>query len=112
MGLLDKVKASAEQAASSAQKQAQIVATKRELSQAYGDLGKTAFGLVDRGELGHGDLRFQLAEVGAETVVQALAERQVPVGVRTAQVELIGPAERGGVAARGGQPQEDAGAFG
>jgi pyridoxal biosynthesis lyase PdxS len=56
MGLLDKVKASAEQAASSAQKQAQIVATKRELSQAYGELGKTAFGLVDRGELGHGDL--------------------------------------------------------
>jgi pyridoxal biosynthesis lyase PdxS len=56
MGLLDKVKASAEQAASSAQKQAQIVATKRELGQAYGDLGKTAFGLVDRGELGHGDL--------------------------------------------------------
>jgi hypothetical protein len=56
MGLLDKVKASAEQAASSAQKQAQIVATKREMSQAYGDLGKTAFGLVDRGEVGHGDL--------------------------------------------------------
>jgi hypothetical protein len=56
MGLLDKVKASAEQAASSAQKQAQIVATKRELSQAYGDLGKTAFGLADRGELSHGDL--------------------------------------------------------
>ncbi|HEY7965635.1 MAG TPA: hypothetical protein VID68_01275 [Solirubrobacteraceae bacterium] len=56
MGLLDKVKAGAEQAASTAQKQAQIVATKRELSQAYGDLGKTAYGLVDRGELGHGDL--------------------------------------------------------
>jgi pyridoxal biosynthesis lyase PdxS len=56
MGLLDKVKAGAEQAASSAQKQAQIVATKRELGQAYNDLGKTAFGLVDRGELGHGDL--------------------------------------------------------
>jgi hypothetical protein len=56
MGLLDKVKASAEQAASAAQKQAQIVATKRELSQAYSELGKTAFGLVDRGELSHGDL--------------------------------------------------------
>jgi hypothetical protein len=56
MGLLDKVKAGAEQAASSAQKQAQIVAAKRELSQAYSDLGKTAFGLVDRGELTHGDL--------------------------------------------------------
>jgi len=56
MGLFDKVKAGAEQAASSAQKQAQTVATKRELSQAYSDLGKTAFGLVDRGELSHGDL--------------------------------------------------------
>ena len=56
MGLLDKVKAGAEQAASSAQKQAQTVATKRELAQAYGDLGKTAFGLVDRGEISHGDL--------------------------------------------------------
>jgi hypothetical protein len=56
MGLLDKVKAGAEQAASTAQKQAQTVATKRELSQAYGDLGRTAFGLVDRGELSHGDL--------------------------------------------------------
>ena len=56
MGLLDKVKASAEQAASTAQKQAQIVATKRELSQAYSELGKTAFGLVDRGEVSHGDL--------------------------------------------------------
>jgi uncharacterized phage infection (PIP) family protein YhgE len=56
MGLFDKVKAGAEQAASSAQKQAQTVATKRELGQAYADLGKTAFGLVDRGEISHGDL--------------------------------------------------------
>jgi hypothetical protein len=56
MGLLDKVKAGAEQAASSAQKQAQIVATKRELSQAYNDLGKTAFGLADRAAISHGDL--------------------------------------------------------
>ena len=56
MGLLDKVKAGAEQAASTAQKQAQIVATKRELSQAYTDLGKTTFGLVDRHEVSHGDL--------------------------------------------------------
>jgi hypothetical protein len=56
MGLFDKVKAGAEQAASTAQKQAQTVATKRELGQAYADLGKTAFGLVDRGEISHGDL--------------------------------------------------------
>jgi pyridoxal biosynthesis lyase PdxS len=56
MGLLDKVRAGAEQAASSAQKQAQLVAAKRELNQAYTDLGKTAFGLADRGEISHGDL--------------------------------------------------------
>ena len=63
MCLLDKVKASAEQAASTAQKQAQIVATKRELSQAYGELGKTAFGLLDRGELTHGDLAAGAAHI-------------------------------------------------
>ena len=63
MGLLDKVKASAEQAASTAQKQAQIVATKRELSQAYSDLGKTAFGLLDRGEISHGDLSAGAAHI-------------------------------------------------
>jgi len=56
MGLLDKVKAGAEQAASSAREQAQTVAAKRELSQAYNDLGKTVFGLVERGEVSHGDL--------------------------------------------------------
>jgi hypothetical protein len=56
MGLLDRVKAGAEQAASQAQRQAQIVQTKRELSQAYNDLGKTAYGLVERGEVSHGDL--------------------------------------------------------
>jgi hypothetical protein len=63
MGLLDKVKASAEQAASTAQKQAQTVATKRELSQAYGDLGKTAFGLLDRGEISHADLSAGAAHI-------------------------------------------------
>ncbi len=46
MGLLDRVKAGAEQAASQAQRQAQIVQTKRELSQGYNDLGKTVYGLV------------------------------------------------------------------
>jgi hypothetical protein len=56
MGLLDKVKASAEQAASTAQKQAQIVAAKRELSQAYSELGKAVSGLVERGEVVHGEL--------------------------------------------------------
>ena len=56
MGLLDRVKAGAEQAASSAQRQAQIVQTKRELSQAYSDLGKAVYGLVGRGEVSNSEL--------------------------------------------------------
>jgi len=57
MGLLDRVKAGAEQAASSAQRQAQLVQTKRELSQAYHKLGETVHRLFERGEVSHGDLK-------------------------------------------------------
>jgi len=63
MGLLDRVKAGAEQAASSAQRQAQVLQTKRELSQAYHELGKIAHGLVERGEVTHGDLTAPAAHV-------------------------------------------------
>jgi len=56
MGLLDRVKAGAEQAASTAQRQAQTVQTKRELSQAYQELGKSTHGLVQSGALSHSDL--------------------------------------------------------
>src|SRR5579872_6501553 len=63
MGLLDRVKAGAEQAASTAQRQAQLVQTKRELSQAYQDLGKAAHGLVERGEISHGELTNAAAHV-------------------------------------------------
>jgi hypothetical protein len=56
MGFVDKLKAGAEQASNKARETAQEVQTKRELGQAYTDLGKTAFGLVDRGEISHGEL--------------------------------------------------------
>ena len=56
MGLLDKMKAGAEQAVSSGQRQAQLLQTKRELSQAYSELGKKVYGLVERGEITHSDL--------------------------------------------------------
>jgi hypothetical protein len=56
MGFVDKLKAGAEQAGNKARETAQEVQTKRELGQAYSDLGKTAFGLVDRGEISHGEL--------------------------------------------------------
>jgi hypothetical protein len=56
MGLADKLKAGVEQAGNKARETAQEVQTKRELGTAYSDLGKTAFGLVDRGEVSHGEL--------------------------------------------------------
>jgi hypothetical protein len=56
MGIVDKLKAGAEQTATKARETAQEVQTKRELSQAYSDLGKTAFGLADRSEISHADL--------------------------------------------------------
>jgi hypothetical protein len=56
MGIVDKLKAGAEQTANKARETAQEVQTKRELAQAYTDLGKTAFSLVDRGELSHAEL--------------------------------------------------------
>jgi hypothetical protein len=51
MGLLDKAKQAAEQAAARAKEGVEEVQTKRELSQAYNELGKSAFELVENGEI-------------------------------------------------------------
>jgi hypothetical protein len=51
MGFLDKVKQGAEQAAARAKDTASDLQTKRELGQAYGELGETAFELAEAGEL-------------------------------------------------------------
>jgi hypothetical protein len=51
MGLLDKAKAAAEQAAAKAKEGVEEVQTKRELSQAYTELGKSAFELVENGDI-------------------------------------------------------------
>ena len=51
MGFLDKAKAAAEQAAAKAKEGVDDVQTKRELSQAYSELGKTTYELVANGDL-------------------------------------------------------------
>lgn len=48
---LNKAKQAAEQAATKAKEGVEDVQQKRELSQAYGELGKTAFELIEAGEL-------------------------------------------------------------
>ena len=56
MGFLDKAKAAAEQAATKAKEGVQDVQTKRELSQAYGELGQKTYELVSGGELSRPEL--------------------------------------------------------
>jgi mevalonate kinase len=51
MGFLDKAKAAAEQAASKAKETAGEMQTKRELGQAYDELGRKAHELVESGEV-------------------------------------------------------------
>jgi hypothetical protein len=51
MGLLDRAKLAAEQAATKAKEGVEDVQTKRDLNAAYNELGTKAFHLVDSGEL-------------------------------------------------------------
>jgi hypothetical protein len=51
MGFLDKAKAAAEQAASKAKETAGDLQTKRELGQAYDELGRATFALIEAGEV-------------------------------------------------------------
>ena len=69
MGLLDKAKQAAEQAASKAKEGVEDVQTKRELSQSYSDLGKTVYELIASGEIT--DPRFE----GSAAKIKSLREQ-------------------------------------
>jgi hypothetical protein len=56
MGLLDKAKAAAEQATSKAKEGIEDVQTKRDLAQAYGELGRVTYELSESGEISHARL--------------------------------------------------------
>lgn len=60
MGFMDKVKASvksgAEQAATKAQEELERLQVKRELGQAYTELGEKTFELTDKGDVSHAEL--------------------------------------------------------
>jgi hypothetical protein len=56
MGFLDKAKAAAEQAAAKAKEGVEDVQARRELTQAYGELGKAAHELMESGEIAHARL--------------------------------------------------------
>jgi hypothetical protein len=62
-GFLNKAKQAAEQAATKAKEGVEDVQQKRELSQAYGELGKTAFELVEQGAIVHPELDATVAKI-------------------------------------------------
>ncbi len=63
MGILDKAKAVADQASTRVKEGVDDVQTKRSLSQAYDQLGQTAYGLIEKGELTHADLTAQAEQI-------------------------------------------------
>jgi hypothetical protein len=71
MGLLDKAKQAAEQAAAKAREGVEDVQAKRDLSQAYNELGKAAFELAESGELSH---------PGLEAAVERVRSAQAKAG--------------------------------
>ena len=83
MGVLDKAKAAAVEATAKAKEGVEDVQVKRELSQAYNELGKVAFELVQSNEITHPRLE-TLAEK-----IRALNERDKGEGA------LVGAAAGG-----------------
>jgi hypothetical protein len=69
MGFLDRAKTVAEQATAKAKEGIDEVQTRRELGQAYDELGKLAFELVTSGEISHARL-----EPGVERIKMLKAE--------------------------------------
>jgi hypothetical protein len=63
MGLLDKAKAAAVEATAKAKEGVEDVQLKRELSQAYNELGKIAFELLEGNEISHPKLETTAAKI-------------------------------------------------
>lgn len=63
MGFLDKAKSAAEQAAARAKEGVEEVQAKRSLAQAYEQLGRTAFELLEAGQISNDRLSVQADEI-------------------------------------------------
>ncbi|MDH4178582.1 MAG: hypothetical protein OEV72_13485 [Thermoleophilia bacterium] len=88
MGFLDKAKSAAEQAAKKAKETADDVQTKRELGQAYGELGRTAFELIESGEVSHerlAPLAEKIRELAAKDDEDEAAAGEEPAAVEEEQ---------------------------
>src|SRR6266571_4602231 len=89
MGLLDKAKAAAEQAAAKAKEGVEDVQTKRDLGQAYGELGRMTYRLVDSGELSNPELTTLVDRTRATAVNGGEITQAPPDPLLGAQVERL-----------------------
>ena len=81
MGFLDKAKAAAEQAANRAKEGVEEVQSKRNLSHAYEELGRTAFDLVEEGQISHDrmtGLADEIRKLRAATASEPVASAAAP----------------------------------
>ena len=88
MGFLDKAKAVAEQAATKAKEGVEDVQTKRELGQAYDELGKATFSLIESGDVSHPTLEPTAAKIRALNA--RAAEDDTPPAAATAETPDAG----------------------
>ena len=84
MGFLDKAKAAAEQAAQKAKETAEDLQTKRELGQAFDELGHKTFDLIESGAVTHPDLTAiaqKVRDLQAKLAEEATVEEETPAAV-------------------------------
>jgi hypothetical protein len=82
MGFIDKVKENIHEAATTAREGAEEMRTKHELGQAYGELGRRAFDLVDAGKLQMAELDFDVERI-RKLRAELEAEERPVTGVPT-----------------------------
>jgi hypothetical protein len=94
MGFLDKAKAAAEQAATRAKEGVEEVQTKRNLAHAYEELGRTAFSLIEEGQISH-DRMTGLADEIRKIRAEMPAEPAAAPPTATAEPAPAGPTAAG-----------------
>jgi outer membrane murein-binding lipoprotein Lpp len=78
MSFINKAKQAAEQAAAKAREGVEDVQQKRELGQAYGDLGRKAFELLESGDISHPSLEAAAAQIRALNAKMAASSPAAP----------------------------------
>jgi hypothetical protein len=92
MGFLDKAKAAAEQVASKTKETAGELQTKRDLGQAYDELGHKAFELAEAGQLSSAELDPLVERI---RTLKAQLEERAPVGAAATTASAEPPESTG-----------------